>query len=63
MIGEEGQTILNLAETLKLRHLQSIVELVAMNVWAKTLMTLLPKNKMMILNFALIKVIYLGHTR
>ena len=43
MIGEEGQTILNLAETLKLRHLQSIVELVAMNVWEKTLMTLLPK--------------------
>ena len=34
MIGEEGQTILNLVETLKLRHLQSIVELVAMNVWA-----------------------------
>ena len=43
MIGEEGQTILNLAETLKLRHLQSIVELVATNVRAKTLMTLLPK--------------------
>ena len=45
MIGEEGQTILNLVETLKLRHLrlQSIVELVAMNVWAKTLVTLLPK--------------------
>ena len=43
MIGEEGQTILNLVETLKLRHLQSIVELVPMNVWAKTLVTLLPK--------------------
>ena len=43
MIGEEGQTILNLAETLKLRHLQSIVELVATNVRSKTLMTLLPK--------------------
>ena len=45
MIGEEGQTILNLVETLKLRHLrlQSIVELVAMNVWAKTLVILLPK--------------------
>ena len=43
MIGEEGQTILNLSETLKLRLLQSIVELVAVNVWAKTLVTLLPK--------------------
>ena len=61
MIGEEGQTILNLSETLKLRLLQSIVELVAVNVWAKTLVTLLPKTEL--LNLDLVKAIYLGHTR
>ena len=51
MIGEEGQTILNLVETRKLSHLQSMVELLAMNEWAKTFITLMPNMITLELSF------------